>query len=47
MPVAARIWVVTSTPIGNSVKAKGVCREVEGIVACPFEIKLGFITFIS
>ena len=34
---------VVSTPIGGSVKAKGVCRQIDGIVASYFEIKLGVI----
>ena len=36
---------LVSTPLGDSVKAEGVCREVDGIVASPFEIKLGIIRF--
>ena len=38
---------LVSTPIGDIVKAEGVCREVDGIVASPFEAKLGFIGFKS
>ena len=38
---------LVSTPIGDSVKAEGIRREIDGIVASPFEIKLGVITFKS
>ena len=38
---------LVSTPIGDSVKAEGVCRDVDGIVASPFEIKLGIVRFKS
>ena len=38
---------LVSIPIGESAKAEGVCREVDGIVASPFEIMLGFIRFKS
>ena len=31
------------TPTRDSLKAEGVCREVNGIVASPFEIKLSVI----
>ena len=33
--------------MGDSVKVEEVCREVDDIVASPFEIKLGVITFKS
>ena len=36
---------LVTTPIGDSVKVEGVCREVDGIVASPFEIKLGIIRY--
>ena len=36
---------LVSTPIGDNVKDEKVCREINGIVASPFEIKLGFIRF--
>ena len=38
---------LVSNPMGDSVKAEGVCREVDGIVASLFEIKLGVIRFKS
>ena len=38
---------LVSTPIRDSVKDEGVCREIDGIVACPFEIKLGVTRFKS
>ena len=38
---------LVSTPVGDSVKAEGVCREVDGIVENPFEIMLGVIRFKS
>ena len=38
---------LVSTPIGDSVMAEGVCREVDDIVESPFEIKLGVIRFKS
>ena len=38
---------LVSTPIGDNVNASGVCREVDGIVEIPFEIKLGVIRFKS
>ena len=38
---------LVSTPIGDIVKAEGVCREVDDIVESPFEIKLGVIRFKS
>ena len=38
---------LVSTPIGDSVKKEGVCREVDGILASPFDIKLGVIRFKS
>ena len=37
--------ILVSGPIGDNVKAEGVCREVDGIVASPFEIKLGIIRY--
>ena len=36
---------LVSTPIGDNIKSEGVCREVDGIVAGPFQIKLGVIRF--
>ena len=36
---------LVSTSVGDNVKAEGVSREVDGIVASPCEIKLGFIRF--
>ena len=36
---------LVSTPIGDIVKAEGVCSEVDGILASPFEIKLRVIRF--
>ena len=38
---------LVSTPLGDSVKAEGVCREVDGIMSSPFEIKLGVFRFKS
>ena len=38
---------LVSTPIGDSVKAEGIRREIDGIAASPFEIKLGVIRFKS
>ena len=38
---------LVSTPIGDNVNASGVCREVDGIVANPFEITFGVIRFKS
>ena len=38
---------LVSTPIGDSVKAEGVCREIDGIVLSPFELKLDVIRFKS
>ena len=38
---------LVSTPIGDSVKAEGICREIDGIVGSTFEIKLGVIRFKS
>ena len=38
---------LVSTPIGDSVNAKGICREIDGIVSRPFEIKFGVISFKS
>ena len=38
---------LVSNTIGDSVKAEGVCREVDGIAEIPFEIKLGIIRFKS
>ena len=38
---------LVSTPIGDSVKEERVCREVDGILASPFEIKLVVIRFKS
>ena len=34
---------LVSTPIVDSVKAKRVCRQIDGVVASLFEIKLGVI----
>ena len=39
--------LLVSTPMGDSVKAEGVCGEVDGVVASPFESKLGVIRFKS
>ena len=36
---------LVSTPIGDCVMAEGVSTEVDGIVASPFEIKLGVTRF--
>ena len=38
---------LVSNTIGDSVKAEGVCRDVDGIVASPFGIKLGIVRFKS
>ena len=38
---------LVSTPIGDNVKAEEVCREIDGMVASPFEITLGVIRFKS
>ena len=38
---------LVSTPIGDSVKAEGICREIDGIVLSPFELKLDVIRFKS
>ena len=38
---------LVSNPIWDSVKAEGVYREIDDIVASPFEIKLGVIRFKS
>ena len=38
---------LVSTLIRDSVKAEGVCGEVDGVVASPFESKLGVIRFKS
>jgi len=35
---------LVSTPIGDSIKAEGICREIDGIVASPVEIKLSVIS---
>ena len=38
---------LVSTPMGDIVKAEGVCREVDVTVGSPFEIKLGIIRLKS
>ena len=38
---------LVSTSMWKSVKVEGVCREVDVIVASPYEIKLGVIRFKS
>ena len=38
---------LVSNTIGDSVKAEGIRREIDGIVASPFQIKLGVICFKS
>ena len=38
---------LVSNPLGDNVRAEGVCTEVDGIEASPFEIKLGVIKFKS
>ena len=38
---------LVSTHIGDSVKAEGICIEVDGIVSSLFVVKLGVIKFNS